>query len=46
MKASLNRAIFKQPAVDPKPGELTMSRVSPDESQEKARTRQRCKVVR
>ena len=30
---------------DPKPGELTMSRVNPDENRGEARTRVRCNVL-
>lgn len=38
-KASLNRA-FKSQALDPKPGDLFMARVNPDEDWGEARTRE------
>ena len=44
MKASLNRA-NECIGIDPKPGELTMGRVNPDESREEARTLQSYKSV-
>jgi hypothetical protein len=46
VKASLNRAKHEQVRVDPKPGELSMSRVNPRESGEEARTLQSYKSVR
>lgn len=45
MKASSNRAIMSLQD-GPKPGELTMDRVSPVERREEARTRRCCKNVR
>ena len=45
MKASPNRA-FQKPTGDPKPGELTMSRVNSDENRREARTRCRSNDMR
>ena len=45
MKASPNRALEK-PTGDPKPGELTMSRVNADESRQEARTRDSSNCLR
>ena len=44
MKASPNRA-NRRSQDDPKPGELSMNRVNPDENREEARTRRYCKNV-
>ena len=45
VKASVNSANKKESADDPKPDELTMNRVSPDESREEARTGLSCNSV-
>ena len=45
VKASLKGA-FLQLSKDPKPGELTLSRVNSDESRREARTRCRCNDMR
>ncbi len=44
-KASVNSANYKQLVSDPKPGELTMSRVNAVERQPEARTVVRCNVL-
>ena len=45
MKASVNSANKKESADDPKPDELTMNRMSPDESREEVRTREPCNTL-
>ena len=45
MKASVNSAKKIKREEDPKPSELTMTRVNPDESREEARTREPCNTL-
>ena len=45
VKASVNSATKKENTDDPKPDELTMNRMSPDESREEVRTREPCNTL-